>query len=495
MVRFCITPSVLVLVVFIYSLPSVSASWGFSQEETEVFEVVDDFKANFYEFLGIKQDATTSEIRRGYRKLSLVMHPDKNKTEGAEENFRMLVAIYEILKDKEKREIYDGVLLNGLPSAYLYVPKRMRKMSMIEVFSFVTIILTIGHYLCMVARYFEKRLALEERLPQFRKKAKKKNKNSTEVDDAIEAISAKLAPWPTFRDILPIALPRGIYNLITSIPSFYRHVKRQKEMQLKMQEEMKKQMEEELAHQQRVKEQREEAKRIRKENLKKKREEQEKLEERVEVVIPKWSGSSDFNGGGVVSQSIEELEAMYETDTDDSDESEYNTRKNKKSNKKTQQKEWTDEEQSQLCSLMVKFPGGTLDRWAVIAREMDRPIAMVTTKAKLAKSSIGKMGMKSTNNSDGGGAMVRQRRKQVTNFGDETKEQQQTATTNATCSAEDWDQKQQKFFEQALISFPKTAEERWTKIAECVPGKTKEECIARYRFLSSKVLQKRKVKS
>jgi len=42
------------------------------------------------------QDAATSDIRRSYRKLSLVMHPDKNKTEGAEENFRILVAMYEV---------------------------------------------------------------------------------------------------------------------------------------------------------------------------------------------------------------------------------------------------------------------------------------------------------------------------------------------------------------------------------------------------------------
>ena len=46
------------------------------------------------------------------------MHPDKNQTEGAEENFRILVAISEVLKNKEKREIYDDVLVNGLPAVY-----------------------------------------------------------------------------------------------------------------------------------------------------------------------------------------------------------------------------------------------------------------------------------------------------------------------------------------------------------------------------------------
>ena len=38
---------------------------------------------------------------------------------------------------------------------------------------------------------------------------------------------------------------------------------------------------------------------------------------------------------------------------------------------------------------------------------------------------------------------------------------------------EEWDQKQQKILEQALVSFPRTVEERWVKIAECLPGKSK----------------------
>jgi len=60
---------------------------------------------------------------------------------------------------------------------------------------------------------------------------------------------------------------------------------------------------------------------------------------------------------------------------------------------------------------------------------------------------------------------------------------------------EEWDQKQQKILEQALVSFPRTVEERWVKIAECLPGKSKEDCMKRYKYLSSKVLQARKTKA
>ncbi|XP_048448487.1 dnaJ homolog subfamily C member 1-like [Rhincodon typus] len=36
--------------------------------------------------------------------MSLILHPDKNKDENAEIQFRQLVAIYEVLKDEEKRQ-------------------------------------------------------------------------------------------------------------------------------------------------------------------------------------------------------------------------------------------------------------------------------------------------------------------------------------------------------------------------------------------------------
>lgn len=51
-----------------------------------------------------------------------------------------------------------------------------------------------------------------------------------------------------------------------------------------------------------------------------------------------------------------------------------------------------------------------------------------------------------------------------------------------------WSQEQQKLLETAIVKYPKTtAGDRWQKIANTVPGKTKEECLARYRYLVEKV--------
>lgn len=57
-----------------------------------------------------------------------------------------------------------------------------------------------------------------------------------------------------------------------------------------------------------------------------------------------------------------------------------------------------------------------------------------------------------------------------------------------------WTQNQQKLLEMALKQFSKTTPERWDKIANCVPDKTKEQCIARYKVLAEKIIKAKKSK-
>ena len=42
----------------------------------------------FYEVLGLEKTATSADIKKAYRKLSLLTHPDKNGYEGADEAFK-----------------------------------------------------------------------------------------------------------------------------------------------------------------------------------------------------------------------------------------------------------------------------------------------------------------------------------------------------------------------------------------------------------------------
>ena len=72
-------------------------------------------KRDYYEVLGLKKDASSSEIKSAYRKLALTYHPDKNPgNKDAEERFKEAAEAYEVLRDDQKRGIYDQFGHQGL---------------------------------------------------------------------------------------------------------------------------------------------------------------------------------------------------------------------------------------------------------------------------------------------------------------------------------------------------------------------------------------------
>lgn len=143
--------------VFVLSLLAEIHAWD--QEQLEVFDVVEEVNRNFYEFMNVSADADNSQIRKAFRNLSLVLHPDKNSAEDAEIQFRQLVAVYEILKDENKRKYYDDVLVNGLPKWHsaVYYYRQYRKMGFTEMCIILLVLVTIGQYLIGWAIYFEKK--------------------------------------------------------------------------------------------------------------------------------------------------------------------------------------------------------------------------------------------------------------------------------------------------------------------------------------------------
>ena len=72
-------------------------------------------KRDYYEVLGVQKNATKDEIKKGYRKLAVQYHPDKNPGDKeAEEKFKEATEAYEILSDEQKRQIYDQYGFAGL---------------------------------------------------------------------------------------------------------------------------------------------------------------------------------------------------------------------------------------------------------------------------------------------------------------------------------------------------------------------------------------------
>lgn len=62
---------------------------------------------NYYDILGLSQNASQNEIKQQYRKLSLQYHPDRNKAQEAQEKFKKINEANQILSDTQKRRTYD----------------------------------------------------------------------------------------------------------------------------------------------------------------------------------------------------------------------------------------------------------------------------------------------------------------------------------------------------------------------------------------------------
>lgn len=64
-------------------------------------------KINYYEILGVAQDATAQEISKAYKTLARQNHPDKHPGDkAAEERFKLITTAYETLKDDSKKLNY-----------------------------------------------------------------------------------------------------------------------------------------------------------------------------------------------------------------------------------------------------------------------------------------------------------------------------------------------------------------------------------------------------
>lgn len=133
---------------------------------------------------------------------------------------------------------------------------------------------------------------------------------------------------------------------------------------------------------------------------------------------------------------------------------------------------WTDDDLVELVRLVKKYPGGTTNRWETIAEMMNRSVYDVTHMAAKLKETAYKV----PGQSESPAEHILQ---------EANKNKIKTRKVNENTQAESvWTQEQQKALEAAIIKYPKSAVgDRWQKIASSVPGKSKEECLARYKYL------------
>ena len=73
--------------------------------------------SDYYTLLGVSRDASSDDIKKAYRQLALKYHPDRNqRSEEAADRFKEVTEAYEVLRDSEKRALYDRYGKQGVRS-------------------------------------------------------------------------------------------------------------------------------------------------------------------------------------------------------------------------------------------------------------------------------------------------------------------------------------------------------------------------------------------
>nr|CAH8831283.1 unnamed protein product [Trichobilharzia regenti] len=506
-------------------------------EELQMFDFVEEVKENFYDVLGISQDADNAEIKRAYRKLSAKLHPDKNPDDPtAEAKFRRLVGIYEILKNSELRIKYDEVLKNGLPSwrTPVFYYRQLRRMSNYELFGLFFALATVIHYAVLWGSVFERRLTLEDQLSSSLKRHKARDRKLELINQEISDELKKI-PGPGWKDILPFAIVKWIYAIVTFFPILFSFIKEMLFQKIQERRELKEEMRIIQKNKEKLKAEKQERKR-------RLLQEQTVLKE-----VEKEAGQSTINS---VLTDLPDIETDSYEDVS----------KNNSSTPIFQ--EWSEVDVNNLVRAVIRYPGGVPGRWERIAESLGRSVPDVVRKAKSLSKELLSISQRnintdeipvfeininpvcgetdselSDNESDDSEernvSKKRLRKRQlkrkeknvsIIQEDDETNEyqdqidknddptsdvvidepymsrkklkQQKDVTTSKPVerkpvkSDDGWTKVEQQQLEIAIRSIGKGTPERWDRITECIPTRTKAEVMAHVKYLSTLVQRK-----
>ena len=136
-------------------------------------------------------------------------------------------------------------------------------------------------------------------------------------------------------------------------------------------------------------------------------------------------------------------------------------------------KPWKDDELHILINAVGRFPGGTMNRWEKIQRAVGkhRTVDEIIAKVKDLQKSNRKANKK------------------------KNKSKQNSPQKKDEDDPSNWSKEQQSALENALRAVRTVpAQEKWDKVAEMVPGKTKKQCVERFKWIRAQLQAQRQQK-
>jgi len=164
--------------------------------------------------------------------------------------------------------------------------------------------------------------------------------------------------------------------------------------------------------------------------------------------------------------------------------------------------DWGTEELQLMIKSVNLFPAGTVNRWDVCAEFINqhsdappRAAKEVLFKAKeLQSGNFAMSALKEEVNKMAYENLQKGQNQKVLEIAaKESEASQRTESVGEMMGVNNtaWNPDEQKLLEQALKTFPSSTPERWERIAETVPDRSKKECMKRYKELAELVKAKK----
>lgn len=176
--------------------------------------------------------------------------------------------------------------------------------------------------------------------------------------------------------------------------------------------------------------------------------------------------------------------------------------------------DWSVEMTQLLIKAVNLFPAGTNQRWEVVANFLNQHGTFiderrftakdVLNKAKdLQSSDFSKSSLKKAANEEAFDQFEKEKKKGYNHIDESgiSRSDNPVKVVNGTATPKPeevakpddkaWTKTEQELLEQAIKTFPVSTPERWDKIADCIPNRTKKDCMKRYKELVELVKAKK----
>lgn len=500
---------------------------------------------NCYDVLEVSSDAVAAAIKKAYRQQSLKWHPDKNpeaKKEEATQMFLRIAQAYEVLSDEEMRSAYDYSIRHPERAKYnqyrYYKRKATQQIPLHYLLAGLIVLLSFLQYVNHATRSKDYRSSIQK-TNAFKRQMQEstgrrladtgRKPNSKLPDHEVAAIREELfnnsevdgVKLARFRitDFVVVSLPLAIADYVRRAPErrALRLAGEEEESQRQADEgaEILEQQrrDEEAARRRLVAKDRkqqagmEEVRERQIKHLERQREDAEQKRQAQECLEAGQQARGYISdlakslGAGVLRpvlalpreqllelegdlRALKSLDAQQELLKTTSAQACEAAVKEREEKERSARAPWHKDEVAWLAKAMQRFPGGTANRWGkicmFIAQSTQQPRRAEADVIERARA-VGSMAGRSMGQSDAAVAVDDAEAKAKAS-------QVAGATAQASPASEDvWTTTQQAALESALRKNPASpglaANDRWDRIAACVEGKTRKQCVARYKHL------------